>query len=140
LTEPPISGLGLWTGGDDQQAGDWSGVLGARRGANQAEHRQLRGLKGGAHVSGGMRVAQLLAEHDVGAFVSLGREREEAAGLEHARGRAAQRFEIRKVDERVRRDDQVGARLLARERLDQIADAQIGIDVLAARLLDHGPR
>src|ERR1700693_959505 len=69
-----------------------------------------------------MRVAQFPAQHDPGALVSLGREGKKPAGLEHPGGRAAYRLQIREIDEGVRRDDQVGARLLALERLVEIRD------------------
>jgi len=53
-----------------------------------ASSRQTRGVERAAHVVGGMRVAQFLAQHDSGAFVSFGREGKHAAGLEHPGGGA----------------------------------------------------
>src|SRR5947207_10370007 len=89
---------------------------------------------------GRMRVAQLVPEYDPAAFVSLGREGKQATGLEHPGGRAAHWRQIREISEGVRRDHQVGAFWLARERLGQIGNEQTAIEILAARLLDHSRR
>jgi predicted ArsR family transcriptional regulator len=84
-------------------------------------------------VLGRVRVAQFLAQHDSAAAVSLGREGEQAARLEHPGGRAAHRFEIREIDEGVRRDDEIGGLLLALECVGQVGDEETAAGILRRR-------
>ena len=67
-------------------------------------------------------------------------EGEQAARLEHPSGGPTHAIEIGQVDQGIGRDNEIGALVLAIERIDQIRNREPSIKMFARCLLDHRPR